>query len=339
MMIRDCIENYWTCSIWEGTIAMKITLLEPLGVPKEKIDAFARELRGKGHEFTYYDTKTTDLEELKRRSKGQDVIMIANNPYPEEVVRSADSLKMLAVAFTGIDHVGLAACKEKGIAVCNCAGYSNVCVAEQVIGMTISLLRSFSRGDQAVRTQGTAMGLTGQEIAGKTVGIIGCGQIGFMTAKLFLAFGAKVIACARHEREEVKAAGIEYRSLHDLLTESDIISLHTPNSAQTRGMIGKEEIAKMKPSAFFINCARGPIVDNRALADALNGEKIAGAAIDVYDMEPPIPEDYPLLKAKNTLLTPHVAFLTHEAMIRRADIEFDNVFSYLEGTPKNKCEL
>ena len=95
----------------------------------------------------------------------------------------------------------------------------------------------------------------------------------------------------------------------------------------------------MKPTAVFINCARGPIVDNAALAEALNQGKIAGAAIDVYDMEPPIPGDYPLLHAKNALLTPHVAFLTHEAMLRRAAIEFDNVRSYLSGSPKNVCSL
>ena len=205
--------------------------------------------------------------------------------------------------------------------------------------MTISLLRFFPAGDQAVRTQGTSAGLTGSEIYGKTVGIIGCGKIGFMTAKLFQAFGARVVAYARHAREEVKAAGLSYVSLEELLAESDIISLHTPNNASTRGMIGKEQISLMKPSAVFINCARGPIVDNAALAEALNQDKIAGAAIDVYDMEPPIPEDYPLLHAKNALLTPHVAFLTKEAMARRAEIEFANVKAYLEGKPENVCDI
>ncbi len=316
---------------------MNISLLEPLGIPESEVERLSAPFREMGHSFTYYNTKTTDPEELKRRSKGQDIVMIANNPYPAEVVQDADALKLLAVAFTGIDHVALDACREKGVMICNCAGYSNVCVSEQVIGMTISLLRFFQTGDAAVRSQGTSAGLTGTEIAGKTVGIIGCGNIGFMTAKLFQAFGAKVIAYARHEREEVKAAGIGYVSLEELLKTSDIISLHTPNNAETRGLIGKDQIAMMKPGAIFINCARGPIVDNAALADALNADKLAGAAIDVYDMEPPIPADYPLLHAKNTLLTPHVAFLTKEAMQRRAIIEFDNVTAYLKGKPENVC--
>ena len=318
---------------------MNISLLEPLGVPASMIDELAEPIRKAGHNFTYYDNKTTDVEELKRRSAGQDIIMIANNKYPSDVVDSAHDLKMLAVAFTGIDHVGLDACKKNNVTVCNCAGYSNICVAEQTVGMAISLYRYFTECDKTIRENGTSSGLVGQEIAGKRVGIIGCGQIGTMTAKLFLAFGAEVVAHARHEREEVKSLGVKYVSLDELLSTSDIVSLHVPNNASTKGMIGKDAIMKMKKNAIFINCARGPIVDNEELARALNEDRIAGAAIDVFDMEPPLPENYPLLHAKNTLLTPHVAFLTKEAMVRRAKIEFDNVISFIEGNPKNVCVL
>ncbi|MBR3053932.1 MAG: hydroxyacid dehydrogenase [Firmicutes bacterium] len=308
---------------------MNIALLEPLGVSRELIEELARPLTDAGHSFTYYDTKTTDPEELIRRSAGQDVVMIANNPYPEAVVRAADKLKFLAVAFAGVDHVALDACAEKGIKVQNCVGYSEICVAEEALGLTISLLRKFAEGDARVRNGGTSAGLAGREIHGRTVGIIGCGNIGFMTAKLYQAFGAKVIATARHEREEVKAAGIEYVPLDELLKTSDIISLHTPNNAETKGMISREKIALMKPTAIFINCARGPIVDNAALAEALNEGRIAGAGIDVFDMEPPIPADYPLVSAKNTQLMPHTAFLTEESLVRRANIEFANVRAYL----------
>lgn len=317
---------------------MNVSLLEPIGIPQTMITEFSDKLKAKGHSFTYYDTKTTEVEELKRRSIGQDIVMIANNPYPDEVVRAADSLKMIAVAFTGIDHVGQEACREKDITICNCAGYSNTSVSELVLGMTINLLRKISVCDTAVRSGKTALGLAGTEIEGKTVGIIGCGQIGFKTAKLFQAFGAKVIAYARHEREEVKAQGIEYVDIDTLMSKSDIVSLHMPANAETKGFIDADKLAKMKPSAIFVNCARGSIVDNEALAEALNEERIAGAAIDVFDMEPPIPDDYPLLHAKNTLLTPHVAFLTEEAMIRRAEIEFANVTAYLDGKPQNVCE-
>ena len=318
---------------------MNISLLEPLSVPEALIEELSEPIKKAGHNFTYYNTKTTDVDELIKRSAGQDVVMIANNKYPASVINASKDLKMLAVAFTGIDHVDTAACKENGVTVCNCSGYSNTCVAEQTIGMAISLLRYFSSCDKAVRQGGTSLGLTGTEIAGKRVGIIGCGEIGTKVAKLFLAFDAEVVAYARHERENVKALGVKYVSFDELLSTSDIITLHTPNNASTKGLVGKEEFSKMKKSAVFINCARGPIVDNKALADALNEGKLKAAAIDVYDMEPPIPSDYPLLNAKNLLLTPHVAFLTEEAMIRRAYIEFGNVTAYLEGNPRNICPL
>lgn len=318
---------------------MKISLLEPIGVSRETIDALAAPVREMGHTFTYCDTKTTDAEELKRRSEGCEVVMIANNPYPDEVVCAAESLKMLDVAFTGIDHVGLAACRERGVTVCNAANYSNQTVAELAIGLTIGLLRHMLPADRAVREGKTSAGLMGREIAGRTVGIVGTGRIGMITAKLFQAFGAKVIAYSRTHRPEAEALGIRYVELDELMRESDIVSLHVPNNANTCGMIGRAQIDAMKPTALLINCARGPIVDAAALADALNEGRIAGAGIDVFDCEPPIPADNPLVNAKNALLTPHVAFLSEESMQRRAEIVFQNLIAYLKGQPQNVCEL
>lgn len=317
---------------------MNISLLEPIGVSAEMIEALSVDMKKAGHTFTYYESKTTDIEELKRRSAGQDVIMIANNPYPAEVVESADALKMLAVAFTGIDHIGLKACKEKNVTICNCAGYSNQSVAELAVGMAIELMRKFRKCDEAARKGLTGAGLTGTEIAGKTVGIVGCGKIGFVTAKLFSAFGARVLAYARHERPEWKTAGITFIDIDTLLAESDIVSLHLPLNESTKGFLDADKLAAMKPGSLLINCARGPVVDNKALAEALKDGKLAGAGIDVFDMEPPLPSDYPLLHAPNLLLTPHIAFATKESMIRRAEIEFANVYAYLEGKPENICQ-
>ena len=317
---------------------MKISLLEPLGVPAETIEDLAAGLKEKGHEFVYYDTKTTDKEELKKRSAGCDIVMIANNPYPAEVVEAADCLKMLSVAFTGIDHIGTEKCKEKGVMICNAAGYSNQTVAELVLGMAIDALRNVVKANETVRNGGTSAGIGGREICGRTVGIIGLGRIGLMCAKLFLAFGAKVIAYNRSESEEAKALGIEYKPLEEVLKTSDIISLNLPLNNETKGFLDAEKIALMKPDAVFINCARGPIVDNAALAKALNTGKLGFACVDVFDMEPPLPADYPLLGAKNTLLTPHQAFISEESMLRRAKIVFDNVYAYIDGKPINVCK-
>lgn len=322
-------------SLGKEAVYMKIALLEPLGVSEALIRELAAPIVAKGHEFIYYPELARDTEELIRRSMGCEVVMIANHPYPDRVVKAADQLKLINVAFTGVDHVGLDACRKKGVTVCNAANYSNQTVAELVIGMTIGLLRKVSEGDRAVRMGGTSLELRGREIDGRTVGVIGLGRIGMMAAKLFLAFGARVIACDPVVNPEAQALGIAYVSLKELMRQSDIVTLHTPNNAATRGLISRDLIRAMQPHALFINCARGPIVDNAALAEALNDGVIAGAAIDVYDMEPPIPADYPLLHAKNTILTPHVAFLSDESMIRRAHIAFDNTVAYLAGNPTN----
>ena len=183
---------------------MKIALLEPLGVPTQTIDELAAPLKKAGHEFVYFDSKTTDPAE---------VVMIASNPYSAEVVSGADALKMIAVAFTGIDHVGLSACRERGVEVRNCAGYSDVSVAELTLGLTIDVLRKVGAADAAVRAGQTSAGLMGTEICGKTVGIVGCGKIGCATGRLFKAFGARVLGHARHEHPEAAEAGIEQVSL------------------------------------------------------------------------------------------------------------------------------
>lgn len=318
---------------------MKICLLEPLGVKKDVIDELSNGLIQSGHEFVYYDTKTTDIDELKRRSSDADIVMIANNPYPAEVIRSAQNLKLISVAFTGIDHVNTASCKEKNVMICNAAGYSTQTVAELIIGMAIDGLRNVAKANETVRAGGTSAGIGGREICGKTVGIIGLGQIGMKAANLFQAFGAHVIAYNRSHSKAAVNAGIEYRSLEDVLKISDIVSINLPLNEQTRGFLNADRLTLMKKDAVLINCARGPIIDNQALADALNNDRLGFACVDVFDMEPPLPADYCLLHAKNTLLTPHQAFISEESMIRRAKIVFDNVYDFLKGNPQNVCHL
>lgn len=318
---------------------MRIALLEPIGVPEETIRKLSAYAEDKGNEFVYYNTKTTDVAELKKRTAGCEVVMIANNPYPAEVVESADQLKMIDVAFTGIDHVAVKSCKEKNIMICNAAGYSNQTVAELIIGMAVDALRNVVKADRVVRNGGTSAGIGGREICGRRVGIIGLGRIGFMTAKLFRAFGAEVIACNRSKNPEAEVMGIKYCSLEEVLSTSDIISVNLPLNDETRGFISADKIALMKPDAVFINCARGPIVDNTALAEALNAGRLGCACVDVFDKEPPLDPDYPLLHAKNTLLTPHQAFISEEAMLRRAKIVFDNLNAYIDGKPVNVCNI
>ncbi|SFB99379.1 D-3-phosphoglycerate dehydrogenase [Alkalibacterium subtropicum] len=314
---------------------MKVALLEPLRVPKDMIDKLAQPIREAGHEFVYFEEKTTDPDELLKRSQAADVVMIANNPYPKEVVEQLKETKLINVAFTGVDHVAQEAAQDKGIQIANAAGYSDQSVAELVIGLTLDLYRSISQGDKEIRKESFPGMIQGNEIRGKTVGIIGTGNIGLRTAELFKAFGAKLIGYNRTEKEAAKELGLTYLSLDDVLSQSDIVSVHLPMNDETRNFLSREKLERVKDSAVLINCARGPIIDNQALADLLNEGKLAGAGIDVFDMEPPLPKDYPLLHAKNTVLTPHVAYLTDEAMVKRAEIAFDNTLAFLKGQPQN----
>jgi len=314
---------------------MKVALLEPLNVSKKLIDELSQPIRELGHEFVYYNEQTTDVDELAKRSEDADVVMIANNPYPKEAFEHARNLEFINVAFTGVDHVDGEAAGKQNIKIANSAGYADQAVAELVIGLAVDVYRSIPQGNADVRSENYPGPIQGNEINGKTVGIIGVGNIGLRTARLFKAFGANLIGYNRSESEEAKELGLDYVTLDELLEQSDIVSVHLPLNDQTRGFLSKSDLAKMKDSAILLNAARGPIIDNEGLAELLNNEKIAGAGIDVFDMEPPIPSDYPLLSAKNTVLTPHVAFLTDESMVKRAHIAFDNTISYLKGTPKN----
>lgn len=311
---------------------MKMVIIEPLGVEKERVLSMAVEALGDSVDIVYYDTKTTDTEELIERGKDAEIIVTANNPMNAEVIHGCKKLKLLSVAFTGVDHIAMDACREDGVTVCNCAGYSTAAVSDLVFGMLISLYRNIAACDRATRNGGTKDGLIGCELEGKKFGVVGTGAIGMNVAKIADAFGCGVYAYSRTVKD---VPYITYVDLDTLMSTCDIISLHVPSNAQTKGMISREKIALMKKNAVLINLARGPILDSQALADALNEGKIAGACIDVYETEPPIAEDHPLVTAKNTVLTPHVAFATKEAMVKRAVIVFDNVKKYLEGKPQN----
>ena len=311
---------------------MKLVILEPLGVEEEKLLALAKEKLGNRAEIVYYDTRVTDPDTLAGRAEDADIAVISNLPFKKEVMERCPKLKMLSVAFTGVDHVDMDYCHERGILVSNCAGYSNTAVSELVFGLALSLYRRIIECDRAVRAGKDKTGLVGLELSGKKFGIIGMGAIGTRTAQLAKAFGCEVLGFNRSPRQ---IEGVRMTDLDTLLSEFDIVSLHVPLTDETKGLIGERELSLMKPDAVLINTARGPVVDSRALAAALKEGRLAGAAVDVYETEPPIAQDHPLLTAPNVTATPHVAFATKEALYQRAAIVFDNVAGYLDGKPQN----
>lgn len=315
---------------------MRIVLAEPLGISPERLEQYAGELRTLGHQFTAYDSRPEDLPALCRRVEGADAVILANLPFPREAVEAGKRLRYVDIAFTGVDHVDMAACRERGIAVSNASGYSDVAVAELAFGLMLGLSRRLLPCDGAARGAGTKEGLIGTELFGKTLGVVGTGKIGTAVIRIALAFGMRVLAYSRTVKPELEALGVRFLPLERLMEESDIVTLHLPQSPETVGLISRELLERMRSTAILINTARGPIVDNAALAQLLKAGRIAGAGIDVFETEPPIPRDHPLVSAPNTLLTPHVAFATQEALERRAAIVFRNLRSWLEGTVLNQ---
>ena len=316
---------------------MNIVIMEPLGISDTLLQQHLEPLRAAGHQVTIYSDRPSSIEESIQRARNAEILILTNSPFPARAIDACPCLRYLDVAFTGIDHIAVNSCRERNILISNASGYSDQAVAELTIGMMLSLLRRMPACDKAVRNGETSKGLTGRELAGKTVGIIGLGRIGQRVARLCQAFDARVIASDPAPSEAAQALSIPYLPLEELLRTSDIVTLHAPSTPATAGMIGTEQLALMRPDALFINCARGALVDQQALCDALNEGRISGAAADVFPQEPPLPSDAPLLHARNVVLTPHIAFSTDESMIRRAKIIFENLDAYLSGTPIRLC--
>lgn len=312
---------------------MKVAILESLGISDEELRSLEKPFEEKGVEFAHY-TKSLDENVLLSELDGADVAVIANMPFPSSVVSKANGLKFIDVAFTGTDHVGLDAARERGIAVSNASGYSNEAVSELVLGMVLSFMRNISKVEERCREGKDKTGLVGSEVKGKTVGIVGLGKIGKRTAEIFNVLGANILASSRSRHDDAPSY-VKEVELDELLKSSDIVVLHCPLTPETRGLIGKSELEKMKKSAILVNVARGPVVYEKALVEALENGEIAGALVDVFDKEPPLALDTPLLSAPNTLLTPHVAFATKESMSLRAEIVFDNLRAWMEGRQIN----
>lgn len=311
---------------------MKIVQVESLGVSKQELEDAKLEFEKLGHQYIYYSDIPKNEDELIARMKDADIVNISNIKLTAKAIESCPNLKYLNVAFTGVDHVDLECCKKHGIKVSNAAGYSTEAVSELAVGLAVALMRNFSQMDGNTRKLGNRNNFLGTELCGKTVGIVGTGAIGLATARIFKAFGCKILAYSRTQKN---IDGITYTTLDELFAQSDIISLHIPANAQTKGLISKDLLTKMKETAIIINTARGPVMDNAALAELLKAGKIAGAGIDVYETEPPLPENHPLLSAPNTILLPHVGYASKEAMQKRFVIVKSNMHSYLEGRQKN----
>ncbi len=280
----------------------------------------------------YYDTLPGAEEHLIERIAGAEIVINirSSTRFTENVFRSCPALRLLSLWGTGTDNVDLQSAARHGVAVTNTPGVSAFAIAEHALALMLAVARRIPRIDAEVRQGHWPRGQAAQ-IHGKTLGIIGLGAVGRQFARLGAGIGMNVIAWTMHPDP---ALGFELVSLDDLLRSSDVVSLHLRLSADTRAFIGRRELEKMKSSAILINTARGPIIDEPALLEALTAGRIAGAGLDVFDVEP-LPHGHPLARLDNVVLTPHSAGVTPEALEAGLALSIANVWNFLGGHATN----
>ena len=292
-------------------------------------------------EVTVYDRTPLDGEdEIVRRIGDSEIVLTNKTPITRAVLDRCAQVRYIGVLATGETVVDITAAREKNIPVCNVPGYGTAAVAQMTVALLLEICCQVGHHDRAVHDgrwskcrdycfwDGT---LT--ELAGKTMGIIGYGSIGQATGEIARALGMTVVATGPHRWKEGERPA-PYVSLEELLHRSDVVSLHCPLFPETKGIINRDSIAKMKNGAILLNTSRGPLLVEQDVADALNSGKLRAAAIDVAEMEP-IPAESPLLTAKNCVITPHIAWAPLEARQRLMDIAVGNLRGFLAGAPEN----
>ena len=299
---------------------------------EELSEASRRKLEALGGLAVHYG-RPSSHEEYRRRIGDARAVLLGWD-LPAEVMLAAPALEL--VVFTGIGvarFVDLPRAAAKGITVCNCPGYSDNTVAEHALALLLAAARHLPRLDADLRAGRWNQSSMGMELRGRKLGIVGFGGIGRRFAALARALGMQVVAWTRHpDPERARAAGVEFLPLERLLAECDVVSLHVAGTPETEGMIDAAAIARMKPGALFVNTARGELVDEAALIEALRRRRIRAAGIDVY-REEPLPPSHPFLGLDNVVLSPHVAYNTPEAAIALHDIAVECLVRYFSGHP------
>ena len=300
----------------------------------ELSEASRRKLDALGGLVVHYGRPESDEAYVRRIGDARAILL--GWDLPAEVMLAAPALEL--VVFTGIGaarFVDLPRAAAKGITVCNCPGYSDNTVAEHALALLFAAARHVPRLDADLRAGSWNQSSMGMELSGRRVGIVGFGGIGRRFAALAKAIGMEVMVWTRNpDPERARAAGVEFVSLERLLAECDVISLHVAGTPETEGMIDATAIARMKASAVLVNTARGELVDEGALVEALRSGRIRAAGIDVY-REEPLPPSHPFLELDNVVLSPHVGYNTPEATIALHDIAVECLVRYFAGDPVN----
>lgn len=287
-------------------------------------------------DLTVYDLSTE--EEIIERIKDCDIILCNKNQFNEANLKYASNLKYIGLFATGYNNIDIEYCKKRNITVCNAGSYSTDAVAQHTFALILnffSKVREYANfcddGGWQKSEVFSPFIYQMNEMAGKTIGIVGYGHIGKRVGELAKAFGMKVLATARSKKSD---EGVTFVDLETLIKNSDVVTVHCPLNEQSNKMFNEKTFKMFKKSAYFVNTARGGIMDEKALANALNNGALAGAAVDCLTVEP-MSRDCALMGAKNITFTPHVAWAMEETRNRLLLIVIDNIKNYLKGTPTN----
>jgi len=302
-----------------------VAVLQDQQIPKE--DAVGA-LKDKGFDVLWSLSEPSDAW----------AICTVTSPVTAEVLDRHPQCKVVAVSFTGFNHVDLEECKKRGIAVVNVPAYSTDAVAELSVGLTLAVFREIPGGERTLRAGGWGPSPGGMEIRDKVVGVVGLGDIGLRTAELFRAFGPReLLGWSRSEKPAFAAAPISGKSatLEEIFDRADVVSIHVALNAETKGFVTRSLMERLRPESVLVNVARGPVIDQKAMADLLSQRRFR-AGLDVFEVEP-IPQDDPILKVppEQVVITPHVAYKSLEALRRRMAITAQNLRSYEDGAPQN----
>ena len=279
----------------------------------------------------------TAYEEIAPRIGNAEFVLLNKCRMDEQILSQCPNLKWVGIIATGTDNLDLEACRRHGVSVANVPGYSTYSVAQMTFSLLLAICQCAERYDRAVKDGFWQLGipqsyglLPQMELYGKTFGVYGYGSIGRQSARIAKAFGMRVLVCTRTVRPEYAADGVEFVDLDTLLRQSDVLSLHCPATPQTRGLISAEALQKIKRGAILLNTARGALVEEAAVTEALHTGQLGFYGADAFATEP-LPADSPLRREPHALLTPHIAWTTKEALQNLMDITTQNLRSFLDG--------
>ena len=286
-----------------------------------------------------YDRTAPDM--VVERAKDAEILITNKAVIDEQVLNQLPLVKYIGVLATGYNVVDVETAKKKGVIVTNVPGYSTASVVQMTFALLLELTLHIQRHSDAVMDGKWAQSKDFAfwnfplvELAGKTMGVIGFGNIGKRVVDVAIALGMNVICSSRTQSDQSQRTNFRWVGITELLEQSDVVTIHCPLTTENKGLINKENLQLMKRTAYLINTARGPIINDQDLADALNQGVIAGAGMDVLSVEPPQGNN-PLFKAQNCIITPHIAWATQEARIRLMDIAVRNVTAFVSGRPIN----